>query len=1441
MADSVIRNDIVKLDFRIDGLSEINRLQNQINAIRRQLTGGIGEEAFEDVGEEADEAVRPMERVRQQGERIRQTLGDIGKRAAGAAFNALKKLAAISFKALVAGITAAATGIGVLVKKSVEAYADFEQLVGGVETLFGTGGKGLEEYAQSIGKKPEQAAESFNNLMEAQNKVLQNANNAYKTSGLSANRYMETVTSFSASLIQSVGGDTRKAAEMSDMAIVDMSDNANKMGTDMDSIIQTYQSISRGNYGMLDNLKLGYGGTKSEMERLIKTAAKMDKSVKANDMSFGNMVKAIHAIQGSLGITGTTAKEATETISGSLAAVKATWENLLPSLIQGGDSFDQCLNNLIDAIGTFGKNIMPAIEKSLAGIGTLIERFAPIIEKELPVVIDALLPPLLKAATAVIKALIKSLPSIFNTIASQLPGILKQIGEALVEALGIQDIVAKISGAFCDAFTKNPIFEKIGDFFEQNSDKIEKCISVISALAGALLLFNKIKGITSVISGLFGGGSGEASGSGRSGGIFGVFKTLAKMKPKTILKGMANLGIIFGGLLALSGVVMAVAPYMARLSDGKSLVELLSVIAALGVIGTGLSKLAEIVGVIPVSTVAKGLANMAIMISGMSALALLVGTAALLKFDYKEMYKLVGFITVLGAVGTALSVFAGISGMIPILTVLSGLANMGIMIEGMSALTMLIGAVSLLKFNYKEMYKSVGFITVLGTVGSALSIFAGMVGMIPIATVLKGLANICLVVTALSGLTILIDSVSLLEFNYKEMYKLVGFISVLGTVGSVLSIFAGIVGMVPIPVVLAGLANTALVIGGLSAIIAAFGKLSEIKGFNEFINSGGNTLANIFKQIGKIGGSLASGFAEGVLDILPTVGKKLSEFATNIKPLFALFKGVDMSGVSGFFSSFGNFMLKMAGNNLASFFTGGTDLAELGTQLSEFAVKVRGFFTAVATFPETGFTNAKLLFKSLADIGNTPKTGGIAQWFSGETDFTMLAAGLRSLASEGVAKFYNTVAALPQEGFANAKLLFKSLADIGNIPNTGGITQWFTGENDIVGLAAKLPPFGRAMAEFYQSIAGIENFSKISELFTALKGIGEAFPNSGGLGQFFSGENDIVGVGQQLKQFGKDTQEFFAMINNLNVTSLQALFNQLKSFGTIVKNLRGNVSADFNTMADAVKRSFDVMLNIVKSRCNEILQAIKNMLNEMKNIIAGTNLSSDGERMIKSLASGINVGKSSVVSAIDDIGKTVTSKLNNIIDNANSSLKQFGSKVNLEGVGYARGTDGHKGGNAVVNDGRGAELVQMPSGKAFIPQGRNVFIPNAPKGMKVFSAEQTAKIFGKKRPTFHYSDGTKSSIFGENITKISIPLSQNKFESREETGAMIGISAYTPESRTYSENNTEYNTYSPVFNLTISGTNEDRVMERKVKRWIKKAMEEVEQAALRKNPRLQEV
>lgn len=272
-----------------------------------------------------------------------------------------------------AAVGAAATGIAVLTKNALNNYAEYEQLVDGVDTLFKDSSAKVQEYAA----------------------------NAYKTAGLSANEYMDTVTSFSASLLQSLGGDTEAAADMANVAITDMSDNANKMGTDMASIQNAYQGFAKQNYTMLDNLKLGYGGTKEEMQRLIDDAnalnASQGKYTNYSIESYADIVSAIHDVQVEMGIYETTADEASTTIQGSVSSMKAAWGNLLVGIADDNANFKTLTEQFVDSLVTVGENIIPRINIIIQGLTqliteasqTIIPLAVQILLENLPSIVDA--------------------------------------------------------------------------------------------------------------------------------------------------------------------------------------------------------------------------------------------------------------------------------------------------------------------------------------------------------------------------------------------------------------------------------------------------------------------------------------------------------------------------------------------------------------------------------------------------------------------------------------------------------------------------------------------------------------------------------------------------------------------------------------------------------------------------------------------------------------------------------------------------------------------------------------------------------------------------------------------------------------------------------------------------------------------------------------------
>lgn len=350
-------------------------------------------------------------------------------------------------KVAAAGVAAATAGVAALTKEAMVQYSEYEQLVGGVETLF----------------------------KESADTVMGYAENAYKTAGLSANEYMNTVTSFSASLLQSLDNDTAQAAEKANLAITDMADNANKMGTAMESIQNAYQGFAKQNYTMLDNLKLGYGGTKEEMERLLEDAGKLS-GIKYDISSFSDIVDAIHVVQTELGITGTTAKEAATTIQGSINATKSAWANLLTGIADENADVEQLVNNLVDSASTAAENIMPRIEQILSGVGELVAKVVPTIAERIPQLISDVLPKLLRAG-------MDALAGVAQGIGDAMPTLIQCALDAILTfAKGLSQSVPQMFPAVIEIITE------LAATLLDNIDKIiEAADGIITALIDGLI------------------------------------------------------------------------------------------------------------------------------------------------------------------------------------------------------------------------------------------------------------------------------------------------------------------------------------------------------------------------------------------------------------------------------------------------------------------------------------------------------------------------------------------------------------------------------------------------------------------------------------------------------------------------------------------------------------------------------------------------------------------------------------------------------------------------------------------------------------------------------------------------------------------------------------------------------------------------------------------
>lgn len=356
-----------------------------------------------------------------------------------------------------AALAVAATGVTALARSSIAGYAEYEQLVGGIETLFG----------------------------ESQGIIMQYAENAYKTAGMSANEYMNTVTSFSASLLQGLDGDTKAATEYANMAITDMADNANKMGTSIESIQWAYQGFAKQNYTMLDNLKLGYGGTQAEMARLINDSGVLGDTITVtaetvNQVSFDKMIEAIHVVQQRMGITGTTAKEAATTIQGSVYSMRAAWSNLVVGIADDTQNFDVLVNRFVESASVAASNLLPRIETVLSGIGKLITGLTPIVVEALPIFIQNVLPSVIQAAGQIVVAFVTAL-------ANSLPSLMEY---------GKQAVIALMSGIAEIAPALTPITKAI----QWLATNFQSLIPVIAAVVGAFAAYKTVVTILNAVS-----------------------------------------------------------------------------------------------------------------------------------------------------------------------------------------------------------------------------------------------------------------------------------------------------------------------------------------------------------------------------------------------------------------------------------------------------------------------------------------------------------------------------------------------------------------------------------------------------------------------------------------------------------------------------------------------------------------------------------------------------------------------------------------------------------------------------------------------------------------------------------------------------------------------------------------------------------------------------
>lgn len=1048
--------------------------------------------------------------------------------------------------------------------------------------------------------------------------------------------------------------------------------------------------------------KLGYGGTKEEMQRLMKDAEKI--TGKKYDLSnFADITEAIHVIQTEMGIAGTTAEEAATTIQGSALAMKAAWSNFITGMADENADFDQLLDNLVDSVKTFMKNLIPRIKKMLPRLVRGLTEIAKIIGKELPGILDDIVPALIDGAVSLMGSMYDVFMENLSTFRKIGLQIIRYIYKGLTGKEMSGEMFATLESKANQAYEaiKNivsgvidfgrELMEKVGpallwiadlalDAFTWIGDNIKWLLPVLSSLLGAMLAFKavkKVKGIVSGFMGLFSKGNGKGGaadaltgGAGGQGG--GLFSSFANIKPTTILKGMLNLTIVIGGLMLLGAAVAKAAPYIAKLSDGKSLAEVLAICSAVGAVGAGMTKLASMVGDIPVSTVAKGLANIAIIMAGLSLLCIVLGFVAKIDFDYAAMLKLLGIIAITGLIGSAL---------------------------------------------------------------------AGL---------------------------------------------------------------AGLIGAIPIPTVLTGLANIALALGGFTAIVEAFGLLTAIPGFTEFLEKGGEVLTQICGIVGEMAGSIVGGIAEGITNSLPTVGANIAAFAEAIAPAMEKLSGMNFDGISSFASAFGTLVLALTGEKIASWFTGGIDYAQLGTDLTALTTNGAGFFEAVQNIPEAAFTAATNLFQCLNGIGLLPNSGGVVQWFTGEVDYAGIATGLNTLA--GTTSFFTAVQAIPEAAFTAATNLFNCLSGIGSLPNSGGIAQWFTGTVDYQSIADGVAILGgEAMIGALTAITAIpaEAYSSLTALFDALAGI-KQMPSEGGIFGWFTGDKStsLSNVAGQLPGVAENIASFFTNLGGrTDFSPITNLFDTLSSVkidsDAADKGFLGLGSSEMEKMGSGLS-AFATNAKGFFDAINDFdVQKMKDFFDELATVgtlpdalatldtTVGTslgNLITTVETKMGEIKTAVETGMTNVISALSesissfyDAGADLMQGLNNGMLSKQSTL-----------LATARSMA-----TAISKTIASAMKINSPS-KVTIKQGQYVGEGYALGITQTIPEVQTA---------------------ANQMSAVSVPY----------------YNSYSPENSTAVYNtggDTDNTTISPTFNLTITGSQDDRALARRVKEYVSDAIRE---------------
>lgn len=468
---------------------DISSLSGELKENRNQMEKAV--KAADDLDESVEDAGKSAEKAEKDFKALKAVLAGMGS------------ITVAAMKGIVAGVGAAAGAVAALTVQSVKSYAEYEQLEGGVKKLFGNMGKSLEEYAELNHKSVDEVRDKWQSLENAQNAMLANADNAWKSAGMSANEYIQNVTGFSAALINSLSGDTEEAARMADMAMRDIADNANTFGTyTVSELANVYQALAKGQYQTLDNLNLGFGGTKQGMQDLIdkanELAAAQGQAADLQIDSYADIVQAIHLVQESMNITHTTENEAATTIQGSIAMTKAAWENLLTGMSDSDADIDALVTNVIESAGTVLENLVPVVETALTAIASAVETAVPQIVDRIPQFVTGVVPKLMTSAATVAaslaKAILQNAPMLLQTGIDLLLQLADGIAKGLPQAVPlIVDTVIQIAEIILDNLDRiieagvEIIMALIDGMIEAEPEFLEKMPELVDKLAKALL------------------------------------------------------------------------------------------------------------------------------------------------------------------------------------------------------------------------------------------------------------------------------------------------------------------------------------------------------------------------------------------------------------------------------------------------------------------------------------------------------------------------------------------------------------------------------------------------------------------------------------------------------------------------------------------------------------------------------------------------------------------------------------------------------------------------------------------------------------------------------------------------------------------------------------------------------------------------------------------